>query len=65
MKSSSGKRSLEREVFNLKIRQATKQIENPLQDQSAARELARITTILHEDEKNVRKLASKGEMKNA
>jgi large subunit ribosomal protein L29 len=59
------KEELEREVFNLKIRQATKQIDNPLRIRVLRRELARITTILNEDEKNVRKLASKGEIKNA
>jgi large subunit ribosomal protein L29 len=59
------KEELEREVFNLKIRQATKQIDNPLRIRVLRRELARITTILSEDEKNVRKLASKGEIKNA
>jgi large subunit ribosomal protein L29 len=59
------KEELEREVFNLKIRQATKQIDNPLRIRVLRRELARITTILKEDEKNIRKLASKGEIKNA
>jgi large subunit ribosomal protein L29 len=59
------KEELEREVFNLKIRQATKQIDNPLRIRVLRRELARITTILDEDEKNVRKLASGGEIKNA
>ncbi len=59
------KEELEREIFNLKIRQATKQIDNPLRIRVLRRELARITTILHEDEKNIKKLASKGEIKNA
>ncbi|HBC47870.1 MAG TPA: 50S ribosomal protein L29 [candidate division Zixibacteria bacterium] len=59
------KEELEREVFNLKIRQATKQIDNPLRIRVLRRELARITTILAEDESNVRKLASKGEINNA
>lgn len=55
------KEELEREIFNLRIRQATKQIENPLKIRTIRRELARITTILIEDEMNIRKLASKGE----
>jgi large subunit ribosomal protein L29 len=55
------KEELEREIFNLRIRQATKQIENPLKIRTIRRELARITTILREDEMNIRKLASKGE----
>jgi len=59
------KEELEKEVFNLKIRQATKQIDNPLKIRTIRRELARITTILHEDRENIRKLASKGESNNA
>ncbi len=57
------KEELEKEIFNLKIRQATKQVENPLRIRILRRELARITTILHEDNKDIRKLASKGDEK--
>jgi len=59
------KEDLEKEIFNLKIRQATKQIDNPLRIRVLRRELAMITTILYEDDKNIRKLASKGEADNA
>ncbi len=59
------KEELEHEIFNLKIRQATKQIDNPLRIRVLRRELARITTILDEDNKNIRNLTSKGEVKNA
>jgi large subunit ribosomal protein L29 len=59
------KEELEKEIFNLKIRQATKQIDNPLRIRVLRHELARITTILHEDDKNIRKLTSKGESDNA
>jgi large subunit ribosomal protein L29 len=59
------KEELEKEIFNLKIRQATKQIENPLKIRVIRRELARIKTILHEDEMGLRKLATKGETTNA
>jgi large subunit ribosomal protein L29 len=59
------KEELEKEIFNLKIRQATKQVENPLRIRTTRRELARIRTILHEDETGARKLASKGETRNA
>jgi large subunit ribosomal protein L29 len=59
------KEELEKEIFNLKIRQATKQVENPLRIRILRRELAMITTILHEDSKGIRKLASKGDEKNA
>ena len=55
---------LEKEIFNLKIRQATKQIDNPLRIRVLRRELARITTILKEDDSNLRKLSSKGDVKN-
>jgi len=61
----SRREELEKEIFNLKIRQATKQIDNPLRIRVLRRELARITTILHEDDRNIRKLASKGEASNA
>ncbi len=56
---------LEKEIFNLKIRQATKQIDNPLRIMTLRRDLARIITILHEDELKIRPLAAKGESKNA
>jgi large subunit ribosomal protein L29 len=59
------KEELEKEIFNLKIRQATKQIDNPLRIRVLRREISRITTILNEDEKKIRQLASKGEVKNA
>jgi large subunit ribosomal protein L29 len=59
------KEELEKEIFNLKIRQATKQIDNPLRIMTLRRELARIITILHEDELKIRPLAAKGESKNA
>lgn len=55
---------LEREIFNLKIRQATKQSDNPLKIRTLRREMARITTILREDELSIRPLAAKGELKN-
>ncbi|MEE8417201.1 MAG: 50S ribosomal protein L29 [candidate division Zixibacteria bacterium] len=59
------KEELDKEIFNLKIRQATKQIDNPLRIMTLRRELARIVTILHEDELKIRPLAAKGESKDA
>jgi large subunit ribosomal protein L29 len=59
------KEELEREIFNLKIRQATKQIDNPLRIRTLRRELARIITVLHEDELKIRPLAARGESKDA
>lgn len=55
---------LQREIFNLKIRHATKQSDNPVRIRILRRELAMITTILHEDELGIRSLAAKGEVKN-
>jgi len=59
------KEELDKEIFNLKIRQATKQIDDPLRIRTLRRELARIVTILHEDELEIRPLAAKGESKDA
>ena len=50
------KAELEKEMFNLRIRQGYKQIDNPLRIRVLRRELTRITTILHEDAKNIRPL---------
>jgi large subunit ribosomal protein L29 len=58
------KEEIQKEMFNLRIRQATKQSDNPLKVRVLRRELARITTILHEDELSIRPLAAKGEIKN-
>jgi large subunit ribosomal protein L29 len=60
----SRKEELEKEIFNLKIRQRYKQVDNPLRIRNLRRELARITTILHEDDKKIRPLAAKGESSN-
>ncbi len=59
------KEELEKEIFNVKIRQATRQIDNPLRIKTLRRELARIVTILHEDEMKIRPLAARGESKDA
>ena len=56
---------LEKELFNLKIRAAYKQIENPLKLRTIKRDLTRITTILHEDKKGIRPLAAGGDKDNA
>lgn len=55
---------LEKEIFNLKIRQRYKQVDNPLRIRILRRELARITTIIHEDDKKIRPLIARGETKN-
>ncbi len=60
----SRKAELEKEIFNLIIRQRYKQVDNPLRIRILRRELARITTILHEDDKKIRPLTARGETKN-
>jgi large subunit ribosomal protein L29 len=51
------RRDLEEEHFNLKMRQSMKSLENPLRMRHIGREMARIMTVLVEDEKGIRKLA--------
>ncbi len=51
------KQEIEKENFNLKLRQATRQIDNPLRVRLLGRDLARIKTILREHELDIRKLA--------
>lgn len=46
-----------KEKFNLTLRQATRQIDNPLKVRLLRRDLARIDTILREHELGIRKLA--------
>ncbi len=58
------KAEIDKEIFNLKIRQATKQLDNPLKIRTLRRELSRIVTVLHEDELKIRPLAAKGETNN-
>jgi large subunit ribosomal protein L29 len=48
---------LQEEHFNLRMRQSMKTLENPLRMRHIGREVARILTILSEDEKGIRKLA--------
>lgn len=49
-----------KEKFNLTLRQATRQIDNPIKVRLLRRDLARIDTILHEHELGIRKLAEAG-----
>jgi len=50
-------RDLVEERFNLNMRQSLKQLDNPLKLRMIDREIARIKTILVEDEKGIRFLA--------
>jgi large subunit ribosomal protein L29 len=48
---------IEEELFNLTLKKRTKELDNPLRIRSLRRDLARIMTVLREEELGVRKLA--------
>jgi len=50
-------REMNEELFNLRFRNSVKQLDNPLRIREVRRDLARMITLLHEHEKNIRKLA--------
>jgi len=56
---------MEEELFNLKLRKKTKQLDNPLRLRNLRRDVARIDTILKEDELKIRSLAQAKEIKNS
>jgi large subunit ribosomal protein L29 len=47
---------LREELFNLRFRNATRQLDNPLKIRSVKRDLARLLTIQQEHDKGIRKL---------
>ena len=51
---------IEEELFNLKLQRSTKQLDNPLKLRTLRRDLARIETVLRENELGLRKLAQSG-----
>ena len=51
------KAEVEEELFNLRLAKSTKQLDNPLKLRTLRRELARINTILQEDQLGVKALA--------
>jgi len=51
------RRDLEDELFNLNMRKSLKALDNPLRLRTLRRDMARINTVLHEDETGLRKLA--------
>jgi large subunit ribosomal protein L29 len=51
------KEELSKEKFNLSLRLATRQVENPVRVRILRKDIARINTILKEHELGVRKLA--------
>jgi large subunit ribosomal protein L29 len=58
------KQEIEKELFNLKIRQATRQIDNPLRVRILRRDLARLNTIIREHQLDLTSLAEKGQITN-
>ena len=51
------KRDLVEERFNLVMRRTLKPLDNPLLLRTIRRDLARIATLLHEDESGIRKIS--------
>ena len=49
-------RDLREELFNLRFRVSTQKLDNPLKLRELRRDLARVLTILREDELGIRKL---------
>jgi len=48
---------LNEELFNLRMRRSIKSLDNPLRLRTIGREIARINTVLREDELSIRSLA--------
>jgi large subunit ribosomal protein L29 len=51
-------RGLYKEVFSLRLRRASQEMPNPLRLRTLRREIARVKTMLREDELGIRKLAA-------
>ncbi len=54
-------RDLREELFNLKFRVASQKLDNPLKIRELRREIARILTIMHEEDKGISRLPGPGE----
>lgn len=55
------KAEIEQEQLNLRLQKASKELDNPLRLRVLRREIARINTILREEELKIRPLAQKEE----
>lgn len=51
---------LKEELFNLRFRNSTRQLDNPLKLRESKRDLARLLTVLQEHHKGIRKLGAVG-----
>jgi large subunit ribosomal protein L29 len=51
------KSEMEEELFNLRMQKASKELDNPLRLPALRRDIARINTILREDQLHIRPLA--------
>jgi large subunit ribosomal protein L29 len=56
------KTEIEEELFNLRLKRKTKQAQNPVRMRHLRRDLARILTILREEELGVSDLAASGKI---
>ncbi len=52
---------LKEEIFNLNFQKATRQMADAKRISSSRREIARILTLLHEDELNIRSIQAAGD----
>ena len=59
------KSEMEEELFNLRLQKASKELDNPLRLRLLKRDIARINTILREDELKIRPLAPGEEKVNS
>ena len=53
------KTELEEELFNLNMRRSLKQLDNPLRLRMIGREVAKVLTVLNENQLGIRKLADR------
>ncbi len=51
---------LKEELFNLRFRNSTRQLDNPLRIREVKRDIARLSTVLREHELGIRKLGAAG-----
>lgn len=56
------KRELEEELFNLRLKKKTKQAQNPVRMRFLRRDLARILTVLREEDLGIKKLAESAKL---